>query len=377
MRLLLVARRDWADVAIQADALPLRAFRDWLWLSLHLDDDRESIRATSRRAARLRRPCLDWKHLRAGGAPCGSAFEKLRDRLVQATRAYPPAPDAEPKLKALEEDELPAWLRSVAEVAIARPDGRVLLTLFASTLVRHDLSPPWNGQRSWPASGHALRAIYEALTPKPTLAECQQVAGIAGVPSNRTTIEYATYLITSAVLDADPREVWAWYRELLLKNDDDLCWQAKSCHRRAVCYVSLAERLGQLPDPFGEWRSVWKALFVTDRERARFATLDQMRCIPAFISSVSGYELLRHAPSRSGAWKFLEEILDCTRILLEGYARRFNPIKPEVVLDVLDVACAFRRRLAHGRRELPHASCQRHEPYLRRSGSSRRRSVVR
>lgn len=55
----------------------------------------------------------------------------------------------------------------------------------------------------------ALHAIYESLAPKPTLAVCQQIAGIGGVPSNRTTIEYATYLITSAVLDADPREVWA------------------------------------------------------------------------------------------------------------------------------------------------------------------------
>src|SRR5690606_1477525 len=122
--------------------------------------------------------------------------EKLHDLLAQATRAYPPVPDAEPKLKALEEDELPAWLRSVAEVAIARSDGRVLLILFASILVRHDLRPPWNGQRSWTANRHALRAIYESLAPKPTLAECQQIAGIGGVPSNRTTIEFATYLIT-------------------------------------------------------------------------------------------------------------------------------------------------------------------------------------
>lgn len=72
------------------------------------------------------------------------------------------------QLKALEKDELPAWLRSVAEVT--RSDGRVLLIPFASTLVRHDLSPPWNGQRSWPASRHAVCAIYESLVPKPTLA---------------------------------------------------------------------------------------------------------------------------------------------------------------------------------------------------------------
>ncbi len=340
VRLLLVARRDWADVAIQADALPLRAFRDWLWLSLHLEDDRESILALLRAAPPV------FANDAWTGSTCALAAlrasvrhaEKLHDRLAQATRAYPPAPDAGPQLKALEKNELPAWLRSVAEVAIARSDGRVLLILFASTLVRHDWSPPWNGQRSWLASRHALCAIYESLVPKPTLAECQQVAGIGGVPSSRTTIEYATYLITSAVLDADPKEVWTWYRELLLKSDEDLCWQAKTCHRRAACYFSLAERLGQLPDPFGEWRGVWKALFVTDRERARFATLDQNALYPSLHLLRVGAELLRQVPTRSGAWQFLEEIFDCTRILLEGYARRFNPIRPEIVLDVLDVA---------------------------------------
>jgi hypothetical protein len=339
VRLLLVARRDWADVAIQADALPLRAFRDWLWLSLHLDDDRESILALLRAAPPV------FANDAWTGSTCALAAlrasvrhaEKLHDRLAQATRAYPPAPDAGPKLKALEEDELPAWLRSVAEVAIARSDGRVLLTLFASTLVRHDLTPPWNGQRSWPASRHALRAIYQSLAPKPTLAECQHVAGIGGVPSNRTTIEFATYLITSAVLDADPKGVWAWYRELLLKSDDDLCWQAKNW-RRALCYVALAQRLGQLPDPYEEWRAVWRALFVTDRERARFATHDQNAQYPSLHLLRVGAELLRQDPSRSGEWQFLEEVLDCTHILLEGYARRFNPIKPEVVLDMLDVA---------------------------------------
>lgn len=339
VRLLLVARRDWADVATQADALPLRAFRDWLWLSLHLDDDRESILSLLRAA-----PPVFANHAWTGSTCALAALrasvrhaERLHDRLAQATRTYPPAPDAEPKLKALAEDELPVWLRSVAEVAIARSDGRVLLILFASTLVRHDLSTPWNGQRSWTGNRHALRAIYESLAPKPTLAECQQIAGIGGVPSNRTTIEFATYLITSAVLDADPEEVWAWYRALLLKSDDDLCWQAKNW-RRALCYEALAERLGQLPDPFEEWRAVWRALFVTDRERARFATHDQNAQYPSLHLLRVGAELLRQDPSRSGAWQFLEEVLDCTRILLDGYARRFNPIKPEVVLDVLDVA---------------------------------------
>lgn len=339
VRLMLVARRDWADVAIQADELPLRAFRDWLWLSLQLDGDRESVLALLRAAPPV------FANDAWTGSTCALAAlrasvrhaERLHDRLSQATRAYPPAPDAEAKLKALEDDELPAWLREVAEVAIARSDGRVLLILFASTLVRHDLSPSWNGQRPWPASQHALRAIYGAFVPKATLAECQQVAGIGGVPSNRTTIDLATYLITSAVFDADPKQVWAWYRELLLKNDDDLCWQARSCHRRAVCYFALAERLGQLPDPLGEWRSVWKALFVTDRERARFAATCQNALYPSLHLLRVGAELLRQNPLLKCAWDFFEELLAHTRTLLWNHSRRFSPIPPEIAVDAMDV----------------------------------------
>jgi len=339
VRLQLVARRDWAAVAIQADALPLRAFRDWLWLSLDLYEDRDSILALLRAAPPV------FANDAWTGSTCALAAlrasvrhaERLHGSLERATRAYQPTPDAEKELKALEEHELPEWLRNVAKVAIERSDGRELLILFASTLVRNDLRPLGNGRPPWPTSRHALRAIYQSLVPKPTLAECKQVAWIAGVPSDPTSIEFATHLITSAVLDANPREVWAWYRELLLKSDDNLCWQAKTW-RRALCYEALAERLAQLPDPFEDWRAVWKALFVTDRERARFATLDQNALYPSLHLLRVGAGLLRRDPSRSDAWKFLEEILDCTSILVDGYARRFNPIKPEVVLDMLDVA---------------------------------------
>lgn len=339
VRLLLVARRKWADLATQADALPLRAFRDWLWLSLHLHEDRDAILALLRAAP----PVFatdSWTGSTSALAALRAAVrhaERLHNRLSQATRAYPSAPDAETKLKALEQDELPKWLKQMADTAAARCDGRSLLTLFASTLVRHDLTPPWNGQRSWTASRDALNAIYRALDPKPSLDECQKVAKLAGVPSNRTTIEFATYLVTSAVFDADPKEVWAWYRELLLKNDDDLCWQARSCGRRALCYFALAERLGQLDDPFDEWRAVWNALFVTDRERARFATIDQNALYPSLHLIRVGAELLRQTPSRACAWEFFQELLAHMRTLLATDVRRYSPIPPEIALDALDV----------------------------------------
>ena len=339
VRLVLVARRDWGEIATMADALPLRAFRDWLWLSLHLEDDRDSILALLRAAP----PVFandEWTGSTSALAGLRAAVlhaEKLHGCLARATRVYQPAPDAEAKLTALEEEELPSWLRTVAEVALARTDGRPLLLLYASTLVRHDLTPPWNGQRSWPASRHALRAIYKVLVPKSSLVECQQVARMGGVPSNRTTIDHATYLICSALLDAAPSEVWWWYRELLLGNDDDLCWQARSCQRRALCYCTLAERLGQLSDPFGEWRSVWAALFVTDRERARFATTDQSALYPSWHLLRVGAELLRQKPSRSSAWAFFEELTAHTRTLLANDARWHSPMKAEIALDAMDI----------------------------------------
>ncbi len=340
VRLILVARRDWGDIAIQADALPLRALRDWLWLALDLDADRESILALLRAA-----PPVFGKDGWTGSTSALVALrasvrhaKRLHDRLSQATRAYQPAPDAQAKLKQLEQNELPAWLRNVAEVAIARSDGRDVLILFASTLVRDDLTPAWSGQPAWPASRCALDAIYRALVTKPTLAECQQVARIGGVPWNRTSIDLATYLTTAAVFDADPNRVWAWYRELLLKNDDDLCWQAKNCDRRAVCYFALAERLGRVPNPYAEWSAIWKALFVTDRERARFATLDPNAKRPSLHLLRVGVELLRQTPGFSGAWRFFEELLKNMHTLLEDYPRPVNPIKYEIALEMLDVA---------------------------------------
>lgn len=157
------------------------------------------------------------------------------------------------------------------------------------------------------------------------------------MPSNRTSIDHATYLITSALFDSAPEEVWAWYGELLRRSDDDLCWQAKNW-RRTLCYETLAERLGQLSNPFDEWSAVWKALFVTDRERARFAPLDHDALYPSLHLLRVGADLLRQSPSRTGARQFFEELLEHMQHLLANDARFISPLKPELVVDAIDVA---------------------------------------
>jgi hypothetical protein len=108
---------------------------------------------------------------------------------------------------------------------------------------REELRPSWNGQRSWSSARHALVAIYGVLDPKPSVTELRQVGNLGGVPDNQTA-----YLLASAAFDACASYVWAWYQELLLRGDDDLCEQAKN-FRRELCYEVLADRLGQLSNP--------------------------------------------------------------------------------------------------------------------------------
>jgi len=336
VRLTLLAARDWQNLARQAEALPLREFRENLWRYLHLHEDRDAILLLLRAAP----PVFDasnWTGSTSALAALVAAIAHGDQLHAQLTRTYPPVLDAEAKLKTLVEQEIPDWLKQVSEAAIARPDGRLLLLTFGASLMREALRPPWNGQRPWSSARHALCAIHEVLTPKPTVAELKQVASTGGVPSNRTNIDNATYLVTSAAFDSAPEEVWAWYRELLLKSDDDLCWQAKSW-RRALCYETLAERLGQLSTPFDEWRAVWKALFVKDRERARFATLDPDALYPSLHLLRVGAEFLRQSPSRTGTPQFFEELMAHTRRLLANDARFISPLEPELVVDAIDVA---------------------------------------
>ncbi|MCU0682663.1 MAG: hypothetical protein MUF34_10505 [Polyangiaceae bacterium] len=335
-RLALLAARDWQSLARQAEALPLRELREDLWRHLHLHEDRDAILSLLRAAP----PVFDaskWTGSTSALAGLVAAIEHGDQLYAQLTRAYPPAPDAEATLRTLVEQEIPDWLKQVAEAVIARPDGRLLLLLFGSSLIREALRPPWNGQRPWSSARHALCAIHRVLTPKPSVAELQQVASAGGVSSNRTTIDHATYLVTSAAFDACASDVWAWYRNLLLQSDEDLCCQAQNW-RRSLCYEALAKRLDQLADPFEEWRAVWKALFVMDRERARFDTLDQDALLPSIHLLRVGAELLRRAPSRCGSQQFFEEMLAHTHRLLANDTRFISPLQPDLAVDGIDVA---------------------------------------
>ncbi len=340
VRLMLLAARDWQSLARQAEALPLRELREDLWRHLHLHEDRDAILSLLRTAP-LVFDAIEWTGNTSALAALVAAIAHGDQLHAQLTRTYPPPPNVEAQLKSLVEQEVPDWMKQITEAAIARPDGRRLLLLFGASLIRNALRPPWNGQRPWSSARHALCAIHGVLTPKPSVADLQQVASAGGAPSNRTDIDHATYLVTSAAFDACANNVWAWYRELLLKSDDDLCWQAKSW-RRALCYETLAERLGQLPDPFEEWRAVWKSLFVTDREHARFATLDHDALYPSLHLLRIGAELLRQSSSRNGAWEFFEELSAHTRSLLANDARFVSPLTPEFAIDAIDVAPRIR-----------------------------------
>lgn len=339
VRFTLLARRGWSNVALQADALPHRGLRDDLWRHLHLHEDRDSILALLGAAPTIFSADA-WTGSTSALAALRAATkhaDRLHEQLAQDTRTYQPPLDAYEKLKAFVEHEVPEWMKQVSQAAIVRSDGRSLLLFFGVSLTRDALRPPWNGHRQWSSARYALCAIHDVLDPKPSVDELQRVARLAGVPSNRSTIDHAAYLVSSAAFDACANDVWAWYRELLLKSDDDLCWQAKSW-RRALCYETLAERLGQLTDPFEEWRAVWKALFVTDREDARFATLDPNALYPSLHLLRVGAELLRQAPSRSGARQFFEELLAHTNRLLTNDARLISPLQPELAVDAIDVA---------------------------------------
>lgn len=336
VRLSLLAARDWAAVALHADALPSRALRDDLWRHLHLHEDRDSILSLLRAAP----PGFDdnkWTGSTSALAALSASITHADQLHNQLMRSYPPQPNADEKLKALVEREIPDWLETVAQAAIERPDGRLLLLLFGARLIHEALRPPWGGQRPWSSAQNALCAIHGVLDPTPSVAELRQVANLGGVPSNRTGIDHASYLVTSAACDSCANDVWIWYRQLLVQSDDDLCSQAKNW-RRALCYEALAERLGQLSDPFQEWRAVWKLLFVTDREHARFATLDQNALYPSLHLLRVGAELLRQRPSRAGSRKFYEELLAHTHCLMANDARFMSPFTQELAFDAIDVA---------------------------------------
>lgn len=336
VRLRLMAARDWQSLARHAEELPLRELRVDLWQHLHLHEDRDAILSLLRTAPPVF-AAGEWTGNTSAIAALVAAITHGDQIHAQLTSTYPQPNDFQAQLKLLVEQEIPDWLKVVAETAVARPDGRSLLLLFGASLIREALGSTWNGQRPWSSARHALDAIHGVLTPNPSVDDIRQVARAAGMPINRTDIDHATYLVTSAVFDASASEIWDWYRELLLKGDDNLCWQAKNW-RRALCYEALAERLGQLTTPFEEWRVVWNALFVTDREHARFSTLDQNALYPSLHLLRVGAELLRQAPSRLGARQFFEELVTHTNHLITNDIRIGSGFQPELAVDAIDVA---------------------------------------
>lgn len=339
VRLTLLGKRNLAKVAIQADILPLRGLRDDLWRHLRLHEDRDFILKLLELAPTIFEGD-SWK----GGTSVLAALraavqfsDQVHEQLEQDVCAYNAPSDAEEKLKAFVENEVPEWMKRVTQTVIARPDGRLLLLIFGASLVRDVLRPPLNGHHRWSSAGHALSAIHDVLDPKPSIDEFQRASRLAGVPSNRSTCDYATYLVTSARFSSCANKVWAWYRALLLKSDDDLCFQAKN-FRRGLCYEALAERLSNLADPFGEWRSTWDALFVTDREHARFAPISKNGLYPSLHLLCVGAELLRQEPLRSGAQLLFEEILARAQHLLASEVRFYIGLQPELIVDFIDVA---------------------------------------
>lgn len=336
VRFRLLAARDWKSLARQAEALPLRELRNDLWRHFHLNEDRDAILSLLRVAPPIF-TTIEWSGCTGALAALVGAIAHADLLHEQLTQTYPKTPELDAKLKILVDQEIPEWLKQVVEAASSRPDGRLLLLFFGTSLVREYLRPSLNGTRPWSSVWHALSAIHRVLTPKPSVVELQQVAILGGTPGDPTNIDHATYLIASAAFNASATDVIAWYRGLLLKSDNDLCSQAKNW-RRAFCYKTLAECLGQLAEPFDEWRAVWKALFVTDREHARFVPLGQNALFPSIHLLRVGMELLRQTPSRYGARQFFEELLTHMRRLLANDTRRITPLDPELIVDGIDVA---------------------------------------
>ena len=334
VRLTLLSRRDWECVALLVEKLPLRALRKDLWRHLHLHEDRDSILSLLAAA-----PSVFEDDEWSGHT---SALDALKAAIAHADRLYgevtreswPQRENPEEEIEALVEQELPDWMEEVVEVARARPDGRSLLYFFAASVIRAELRASAQ-QHQWSSARIALGAIHNTST-IPTVEEMKRIARL-GVARESTNIDYSAYVITAAAFDADANEVWSWYRGLLLKSDHGFCRQASEW-RRGLCYEVLAERLRQLRAPLDEWGEVWRALFVTDRERARFETRDHEALFPSVHLLRVGAQLLRISPELAGARQFFDEIRMHTHSLLANDTRLVSPLSPYLEVDAIDVA---------------------------------------
>jgi hypothetical protein len=334
VRLALLARRDWRQLAVAAEELPLRELRSDLWRHLHLHEDRESILALIT-SAPIIFDAGEWTRCTTALAALLAAVahaDLLHARVGrQGLMPSGAQPGTAEQLKALEKTELPDWFRTVAQTAIARSDGRPLLLFFSAALIRQELSPQI-GYRAWSSATIALEAFDAVISHRPTSVEMKDV-GRLGTASGNERIDHVVYVVTAAVLGCDASSVWDWYCDLLQQNDEGICSQAKHW-RRGLCYFAMAKILMGLPEPFDKWAMAWNSLFVTDRERARFTPLDQNALFPSVHLFRVGAELLRLQPDREGANKFRDEIRRKARQLSDNDPRSSSPIADDIYVDI-------------------------------------------
>lgn len=322
VRLKLLAMRDWTMLVRCADRLPLLDLRMDLWDTLRLHEDRELILKLLRTAP----PVFE------GGEWTGStvaltALDAGRRHLEGIYNRLKCPPTIRPVVEAEIDDfianEVPTWLEAVFKVAMERLDARPLLLLFGTRQVKEAVRPVSNG-RAWSCRESALAAIRVAMgSSRPSVEEMKAVRTASGAPEEPGGTEDAAYLLTAAALKADSCDVWKWYGELLVERNSGLCEQAAD-RSRGLVYDVLAERVAALPDAFEAWRGVWNALFVTDRERARFVAGDIHVLLPSCHLLWVGAELLRQEPARAGAPEFLEELIRYSTYLsgtITGYRR--------------------------------------------------------
>ncbi|KOP57602.1 hypothetical protein OX90_11875 [Pseudomonas coronafaciens pv. porri] len=336
VRLTLLAARDWRSLAHQAEALPLRQLRSHLWSGLHLTEDRDAILALLRAAPPVF-AADEWTGCTGALAALVAAIAYVELLHEQLAQVYVVSPDVDAKLEIFVSNEVPEWFTQVVEAALTRSDGRLLLQFLGSSLIREALLPPHAGRPRWSSTLQALSAIRQVLTPNPTIAELRLIARMVEAPSKPAEADHATYLVTAAALGARPTDIIAWYRELLMRSDNDLCQQTKN-RRRGLSYETLSDQLGLVAASFDEWRSLWKSLFVTDREHARYFPFAPNALYPSIHLLRTGMELLRQNPSHADAQNFFDELVGYNRCLLSNVTRNTSPIGDELVGYGVDVA---------------------------------------